>query len=177
MADRPIMLRASQVANIINSRQYSLRCAPSHAMADCQIRDRLWVREAVRAAIDEQTKRYGVFYLAGPPHRILPDLFEWDRKWAELNAYRGGKGITVPALHMPKWASRLVLNIHDVVFQRLQDITIEDAFDEGVPRDATDPRGEFAALWDATALPDERWASNPEIARISFSPARMSIGE
>ena len=174
MTDRPIMLRAPQIVAILASRQTSIRVLASHPVADCQPRDRLWVREAVTAALEPGTKRRGVQYLADDTGKLIPDLFEYDRKWEKLHAYGKGEGKTVPARHMPKWASRLTLTVHDVVLQRLHDVTAYDAIDEGMTSGV--PLSVFRLHWDETAPAGGKWTDNPEIAAISFTPALVSIG-
>lgn len=88
-----------------------------------RVGDRLWVRE---------TWRYGdlghgacVEYRAGGPALgILRD---------DLNPpYRGPETKWRPSIHMPRWASRILLEIIDVRVERLSDISEADAIAEGL---------------------------------------------
>ena len=54
-------------------------------------------------------------------------MFECDSDGVFINGDRWR-----PSLHMPRWASRLTLVVTDVRFQRLRDISDEDALAEGV---------------------------------------------
>lgn len=78
--------------------------------------DRLWVRETW-APYDDYTMHLraqgDVFYRAD----CLQD-FKTDGRWR-------------PSIHMPRWASRILLEITDVRVERLQDISEEDAIAEG----------------------------------------------
>lgn len=92
------------------------------------------------------------------------------------------------ATQMPRWASRLTLDVSDVRVQRLQEIGEENAVAEGVrqmedsgvfvgregPRNRVTPwptaREAFADIWDSLhAKPGERWDDNPWICALSFA--------
>ncbi len=80
-----------------------------------------------------------------------------------------------PSIHMPRWASRITLEITDVRVERLRDISKEDAKAEGVERHedawtdymhrsechtAGDARSSFCTLWESINGPGS-WSANP----------------
>jgi hypothetical protein len=85
-----------------------------------------------------------------------------------------------PSIFMPRWASRITLEITDVRVQRLQDISESDAMDEGAgatgplhPEWDGDPdqyRKRFRELWDSiNANPGPyRFCANPWVWAVSF---------
>ena len=77
-----------------------------------------------------------------------------------------------PSIHMPKWASRVSLEIVSVRAERLQDITVEDALKEGIDHHPMNcPRMEFAQLWNSiNKKPGLCWEDNPYIWAIDFKP-------
>jgi len=158
--------------------------------ADVRVRvgDRLWVREAYSGPYD----------LTGTPPR------DWDYPstpihfWADGDPTWGDWTKPKPAIHMPRWASRLTLTVTDVRVERLQDISDEDAEAEGCPECSvcdgvgwinSGPDGgwqctgegcgdayrdQYARLWDTINGPGS-WDANPWVAAYSFSVAHHNI--
>ena len=77
-----------------------------------------------------------------------------------------------PSIHMPRWASRITLEVTGVRVERLQDISEADALAEGVSaildemRRAT-PRCDFQALWQSINGPGS-WDANPWVWIVEF---------
>ena len=111
--------------------------------------DRLWVRESWRKA-DSMTE--SVFYRA-------------DEEW---NAGAGWK----PSIHMPRWASRLTLEVTGVKVERVQEISERDAVAEGMPPSVPDQATAveiFEELWDS--INEARgygWSVNPWVWALTF---------
>lgn len=141
--------------------------------------DRLWVKEtwshdapdidACRAAYEDVFSGlgYGPYYKAT---EVAPDTLRW-----------------ISPIYMPRWASRLTLEVTEVRVQRLQDISEDDALAEGVDEYdgtldeaeicaaakrlgcmATDSRAWYAVAWDHINAKRASWTSNPWIWAITF---------
>lgn len=152
--------------------------------------DRLWVREAWRAhdAFDHHPPR------DIPAGQLL--IFEAD---GDKETFPG-TGKYRPPMFMPRWASRINLEIVGVRVERLQDISEADARAEGciteeiisgydnqpiqVPKEIPDESGKgmvgwencrdwYADLWESLNGPDS-WDANPWVWVIEFRKASSS---
>ncbi len=76
-----------------------------------------------------------------------------------------------PSIYMPRWASRLLLEVTEVRVERLQDISRGDAMAEGCPfpnmAKGDDPRQWYAELWEQINGPGS-WDENPWVWVLSF---------
>ncbi len=155
--------------------------------------DRLWVRETWAPC--EASMRRGSFqYRADGAvgHRWSTNGGEegWSRNGHTLGlAPNDALGVWVgppsrwrPSIHMPRWASRITLEVTGVRVERLQAITEADAVAEGVERaaggwrnyDATfrresfpDPVVSYRSLWESINGPDS-WRAEPWVWVVSF---------
>lgn len=141
--------------------------------------DRLWVREAFMnlkgTGIESTTGQFeGFAYRADTPPSSYGDMARKDYglKWT-------------PSIHMPRWASRITLEITNVGVQRLQSISQNDAAREGLVKlPATgrycinqgdqyfggashDAREVFSWLWESIYGADS-WQANPWVWVIEF---------
>ena len=135
--------------------------------------DRLWVREAWRASL--------AFELTKPSEITAGTPLRYAAGGGDLPAFNAGKHR--PGMFMPRWASRITLEVTGVACERLQDITHAQAIAEGIepvgkrwrhyffPQDDGEawefPVNSFASLW-ASLNGEESWEANPWVFAISF---------
>ena len=126
--------------------------------------DRLWVRETFRGC-----RAYEVQGYAPKDWGNKPIWFEADgtppgrpEQWALRSR---------PSIHMPRWASRITLEVTGVRVERLHGITRGDAMAEGCPfpnmAQGPDPRDWYAELWGAINGPGN-WDANPWVWVVEF---------
>lgn len=159
--------------------------------------DRLWVREAwmlptppdegmiavdYRACLEAETQGCDRVFLDDVTDAMLQDALRiWD---ADVRHARSGWR---PGIHMPRWASRLLLEITDVRVERLQSISEADAQAEGAPAEfevdlATFVHGKaipssthylgFKHLW-RDINGEDSWQANPWAWVVSFKPISL----
>jgi hypothetical protein len=130
--------------------------------------DRLWVRETF--GVPPWSKEPGdVAYRA--------DLTDDMSERAVRRLAGNSTAPWTPSIHMPRWASRITLEVTGVRVQRLQDISEEDARAEGVTPStaacscdgqcARRHRDAYALLWDSINGAGA-WAANPWVWCVSF---------
>lgn len=140
--------------------------------------DRIWVRETFRVhsrATDVATLVYKASVRNSwteQTHRVPVSVCNkpaTPEKWT-------------PSLHMPRWASRILLEITGVRVERLNAISEENAASEGVAQfrggfwkhyqpgwtqHQLSARGSFVTLW-KSIYDEESWQSNPRVWVIEF---------
>ncbi len=133
-----------------------------------QVSDRLWVRETFFG--DEEWG--GCFYRADMPIRCGDGntIYASEFKWK-------------PSIHMPRWASRITLEITGIRVERVQDISQRDARAEGGPPShpsvdkvsrtfgfADFSRSWFGQTWNSIyAAKGYGWDVNPWVWVVKFS--------
>jgi len=151
--------------------------APGHDLCPFgRVGDRLWVREAYQGPLFNFDQMET--YLEDTSKFERPEFCEYRADGdktpeyydADDNLRYGWK----PSIHMPRWASRITLEIAAVRVERLNDISEEDAKAEGVapsqhiitPPEALYRVG-FLKLWQSI-YGEESWRVNPWVWVIEF---------
>lgn len=94
-----------------------------------------------------------------------------------------------PSIFMPRWASRITLDVVKIRIQRLQDITREDCIAEGITdqiayQAVRTPRRDrlyahaaaYADLWDSLNLKRGfGWDENPMVWVVEFKPSKIKV--
>lgn len=157
--------------------------------APFQVGDVLWVRE---------TWAVSTIYDTISPRDLIPNFCKVN--FGADDAVRGCKAR--PGIHMPRWASRLTLDVTAVKVERLQDISEADALAEGVEYETADPpfyyvpgiwphsltavgveepggrRAErcYGKLWDHINGAGA-WEANPWVVAVTFKVHRVNVDD
>ncbi|HIE7308899.1 TPA: hypothetical protein ACXPDQ_001157 [Klebsiella pneumoniae] len=128
--------------------------------------DRIWVRETWASGLSTKST---LAYRATHKREDLEDGFYDTIKWT-------------PSIHMPRWASRILLEITNVRVERLNSIHDVDAMREGIQNlttcshsdfgipgvvNAQHPVRAFQLLWESIYGADS-WRANPWVWVIEF---------
>jgi hypothetical protein len=125
--------------------------------------DRLWVRETwapctVDGPVDDVEDADAVMFDADKAALLFTGKEGETSFFRRLDSYAWTPHRWRPSIHMPRWASRLTLEVTEVRVQRLQDISEADAVAEGFEHvDA------FLAFFSTDVI-----AANPWMWAVSF---------
>ena len=132
--------------------------------------DRLWVRETWRVSISHENVK---------PSKLCEftcsTLMDVDHK-AKTTDHLMSPGRWRPSIYMPRWASRILLQVTEARVERLQEITEEDAQAEGFQFEAGGNeelgvgwRIGFSKVWDTiNSKRGFSWDSNPWVWVVCF---------
>ncbi len=162
----------TQTRRIVEEKFYGQAVAAELLAKHCpygQPGDRIWVRETYRVhgkATDVATLVYRASVRNSwteQTHRVPVEVCNKpvSEKWT-------------PSIHMPRWASRILLEITDVRVERLHDMSEADAKAEGAtpatykitPSEAVYRVG-FGDIW-RSIYGQDNWLSNPLVWVIEF---------
>lgn len=148
--------------------------------------DRVWVRETWRT--ERHALEDGIRFAADGVFIAIPDDPDIAALWRAVHAKRGRAGTWRPPIFLPRWASRLTVEIASVRVQRLQEIDEGDAIAEGaVPfferfpeigraqrltsgelASDSEHRATFAVMWDELNGARALWISDPWVYALGF---------
>lgn len=150
MKERPIIFNAEMVRAVLEGRKVQTRrILEDHAIAHAatngglefaikhcpygQPGDRLWVREKwckpsndlkVKDRFNHPAYLTPVLYAVDDDKEFIPLGGNWHQRNIQYKWH--------PSIHMPRWASRITLEIVSIRVERLNDISPEDAEEEGI---------------------------------------------
>jgi hypothetical protein len=154
---------------------------------------RLWVRETWQPAAprDGTWPDVSFYGCKTAPLSLIPERYQNPENCLFRASWQGPDLIGwKPSIFMPRWASRITLEIVNVRVEKLQDISDEDAIAEGIPRfgdgfgrwhpDPDDinytgttkkPVLSYMGLWEYVNGPGS-WDKNPWVWVIEFKIVR-----
>lgn len=142
--------------------------------------DRLWVREKFQPLFaDDIENHWETDWKTGKGYKISYPATDGIQEFIDLDDELSDA--CKPSIHMPRWASRILLEITGVRVERLADISKDDAMAEGIVvqpdggfglADSThynfsDPTDSYCSLWESING-DGSWYANPWVWVVEF---------
>ena len=138
------------------------------------IGDPLWVRETfglTDVPVSQINRPCAIWPDSNYEDGYAAAIYRADGEWATPNSPDSGRFVWRPSIFMPRWASRITLEVTDVRVERVRDISEMDARAEGYPQ-KTKPetaRDWYHRLWDEiNAKRGFGWDVNPWVWAIIF---------
>ncbi len=159
MAEHPILFTSDMVKAILAGHKTQTRRIGTR-YDSWQVGDLIWVRETWKPT---HSFLYGGTYVRYRADGARLDV-PHDMGGTSTDKWR-------PSIFMPRWASRLTLEITGLREERLQKITAEDEVREGADTILDNyPHQMFEHLWDSIngKKPGRAWADNPTVKVIEF---------
>lgn len=185
--DRPILFKGEMVCAILDRRKTQTRRVIPTKLMQClspedepekfiewcrygKPGDSLWVRETAKL---RSVNRNRTGYIDGFDIHYAADDRIIDYPGRENHKPYNFQHFS-PSIFMPRWASRITLEILKIRVERLQDISNEDAIAEGITGYSSpysevgpSPRDCYGELW-AQINGWESWNANPWVWAITF---------
>lgn len=137
----------------------ALRRCPANRFVPYRVGQHLWVRE-VWCGYKPTMRGY-----------FKADMSYWDHAKNHPVGCVGepDKAKYGSPIHMPRWASRITLEVTEVRVQRVQSISEEDAISEGcIVLPSVSATANYRLLWNKINGKKHPWNSNPWVWAISF---------
>lgn len=144
--------------------------------------DRLWVRETFQPLFAEGTEHGENEWITGRGYAVSYPATDGIHEFVDADDNLTDR--CWPSIHMPRWASRITLEITGVRVERLQDISEADAIAEGIERSYDqwrDYRTDQSVNYPSAATPIESyrtlweqingsgsWDTNPWVWVVDF---------
>ena len=175
-AELKVIHKGSGLEELGNLKAAILRCPYG------QPGDRLWVRETFSTCYNGADS-FDLIYSADDQrreHLIEGPEGNWFSRQIDIHGESA-----CPSIHMPRWASRITLEVTDVRVQRVQEISEADARAEGPKLFSLDHgdkystpiethKSAFKFLWDSISAPrGYGWDTNPWVWVVGFERVRL----
>ena len=122
-----------------------------------QVGDHLWVRETLHREVLQGWESPDVATYAADGAPVIgtnPPV-----SWCGRAVWQWKRKPAIPSIHMPKWATRIWLEVLDVRPERLQDISDEDCWAEGIVPPYYKVPGTIGGDWSVRTCFSELWDS------------------
>ncbi len=175
MKERPILFSGPMVRAILEGRKtQTRRVIKNRTVPPYQVGNLLWVREAWQDWCPlwrGQWCGHGTQEGMAQEHSVVYRADNFIRNGSVEMVKSMPPKKWRPSIFMPRWASRLTLEVVSIRSERLQDITEEDAEAEGADCLGL---GGFASLWDSINGKKHPWASNCWVWVIGFKRVEVA---